>query len=106
MRTQDVTSTSVNVSWEPPKYPNGKLLRYEVVHARTGVILDVLNANTWKLTDLNPGTTYTIYVRAITAAGVGNYSAAVTITTRLDCKSVMCLGFIMIIRYDDCITNE
>ena len=92
VRIQDITSTSVTVTWEPPQNSNGRLLGYQIGYASSnGFVLDVLNVNTWKLTGLNPFTKYTIFVRAKTAAGFSNYSNPVMITTQLDCKFVMCL---------------
>ncbi|KAL5477471.1 hypothetical protein EMCRGX_G024272 [Ephydatia muelleri] len=85
VRIQDITSTSVTVTWEPPQNSNGRLLGYQIGYASSnGLVLDVLNVNTWNLTGLNPFTKYTIFVRAKTAAGFSNYSNPVMITTQLD----------------------
>ena len=84
MQTQNVTSTSVTVIWEPPENPNGRLLGYEVSYAPNGgslIAVDVQNTTTWKLTDMKPCTTYNIFVRAKTMAGFGEKSIPVTITT-------------------------
>eukprot|EP00731_Ephydatia_muelleri_P037955 Em0610g2a len=81
VQTQNVTSTSVTVIWEPPKNPNGRLLGYEVSYAPNGGSVNVQNTTTWKLTDMKPCTTYNIFVRAKTMAGFGEKSIPVTITT-------------------------
>ena len=84
MQTQNVTSTSVTVIWEPPKNPNGRLLGYEVSYTPNGgslIAVDVKNITTWKLIDLKPYTSYSISVRAKTGAGFGEKSIPVTIST-------------------------
>ena len=82
--TKNVTSTSVNVSWDPPQNLNGQLQGYEISYTPNGerpTVVDVQNTTTWKLTDLKPYTSYSISVRAKTGAGFGEKSIPVTIST-------------------------
>ena len=85
VRTQDVASTSITVTWEPPQYPNGVLLGYEVCYTSNGdspSAVNVQNTSTaWKLTDMKPCTMYSISVRAKTVAGFGEKSTPVMIST-------------------------
>ena len=91
MRTQDVTSSSTTVSWEPPKYSNGILLGYEVCYSSNGErpsVVNVQNTTTCTLTDMKPWTMYSISVRAKTSAGFGEKSIPIVISTL---ESGMCI---------------
>ena len=53
LRTQDVTSISVTVIWDPPQNPNGRLQGYKVSYTPSGGRLssvDAKNNTSWKLT--------------------------------------------------------
>ena len=102
MKTNDVTSTSITVIWEPPQSPNGRLLGYEVSYTPNGgqpSVLDIhvpqymtglynlkQNITSWKLTGLKPYTVYAVSVRAKTAAGFGGYGNPVRERTLEDGK--------------------
>ena len=66
-----MTSTSINVIWEPLQSPNGKMIEYEICYTPSGgsqIVVDVQDSTAWKLTGLKPFTVYSISVRAKTAA--------------------------------------
>eukprot|EP00731_Ephydatia_muelleri_P002801 Em0001g2801a len=84
LRTQDVTSTSVTVNWDPPQNPNGKLQGYEVSYTPCGGCLSSVyarNNTTCELTNLKPYMAYSISVKAKTIAGFGEESIPVIVTT-------------------------
>ena len=87
VKTNDVTSTSITVIWEPPQSPNGRLLGYEVSYTPNGgqpSVVNVQNNTTWKLTGLKPYTAYSVKVRAKTMAGFESYSLSSTVSTLED----------------------
>ena len=84
VKTQDVSTTSITVIWEPPQSLNGSLHGYEVSYMPNGgspFTVGVQNITTWKLTGLKPYTVYTISVRAKTGAGFGGFSIPITAMT-------------------------
>ena len=106
LRTRDVTSTSITVTWEPPKYSNGMLLGYEVCYTSNGESPSVASVQntTVKLTDLKPWAMYCISVRAKTLAGFGEKSIPVMISTL---ESGMCILRVSIEALDSlCILNN
>ena len=81
---QNVSSTSLMISWEPPQSPNGQLLGYEGSYTPNGGKLsavDVQNNTTWKLMDMTPFTSHSISVRAKTLAGYGGKCSPVIVST-------------------------
>ena len=84
VKIQDVTSTSVTVTWKPPQNVNGILLGYEVSYTPNGgaqTAVEVQNSTTWKLSDMKPFTSYSISVRAKTLAGYGEKCSPVIVST-------------------------
>ena len=84
LKTQNVSSTSIMISWEPPQNPKGILLGYEVSYTPDGgrlFAVEVQNNTTWKLTDMKPFTSYSISVRAKTLASYGEKCSPVTVST-------------------------
>ena len=84
LKTPNVTSTSITVTWDPPQSPNGRLLGYEVSYTPKGgtqSAADAQNNTTWKLTDMKLFTTYSISVRAKTLAGYGERCSPVIVST-------------------------
>ena len=92
MRSLSVTNTTVLITWDPPLTPNGDSLVYEVHYQgeggqEGGRVVNV-TATSVELTGLRPESTYTISVRAYTAAGPGEerrltVAAATTNTCQL-----------------------
>lgn len=65
-----LTSDLLQVTWSPPQKPNGRILRYEIIIS--GLSPAVVNATGLLVFDasgLVPWTSYTVSVRACTAAG-------------------------------------
>ena len=73
------SSQSIQVSWDLPLYPNGRILFYDLFYRVSdipqhppNIIRDssytkmmVMNATNYEITGLTPYTNYTIHVRAI-----------------------------------------
>ena len=77
---------SIYVSWRAPlrEHHNGELIGYNVTFTATTSeeVLDLFSAsNSTAIDSLNPFISYTISVAAVTSAGVGPYSAALTVMT-------------------------
>ena len=84
LKGQNVTSTSVTVTWEPAQNPNGGSLGYEVSYTPKGgstSVVKLKNYTTCQLIDLKPFITYYICVRAKTAVGYGEGSVALMVST-------------------------
>ena len=87
-----VTNTTLLITWDPPLTPSGDILVYEVHYQGEGGqggggVVNV-TATSVELTGLRPEFTYTISVRAYTAAGPGEerrltVTAATTNTSQL-----------------------
>lgn len=82
----EIYPESVYLSWRPPLsvYHNGEIIGYNVTLSavNSGVVSNTLSAtNSTAVTSLNPYVTYIVIVAAVTSAGSGPYSIAVTFTT-------------------------
>ena len=81
----DVTDTTVTLSWMPPDPPNGIITQYEVQRKRSdrNNYNNNNNQRTTNLaltvTGLNRGTEYDFRVRAFTVVGQGSNSNVVTV---------------------------
>ena len=78
MSSLSVTNTTLLITWDPPLTPSSDILVYEVHYQgeggqKGGRVLNV-TATYVELTGLRPESTYTISVRAYTAAGPGEES--------------------------------
>ena len=92
-RTQSVLSTTVNVTWSPPRFPNGLLTRYEVYrydptdltrpNLATSTLGTMLNA---LVTGLAPYTNYQISIRACNSKGCTGHSSRASFQTLPDGK--------------------
>ena len=92
MSSLSVTNTTLLITWDPPLTPSGDILVYEVHYQgeggqEGGGVVNV-TATSVELTGLRPESTYTISVRAYTAAGPGEerrltVAAATTNTSQL-----------------------
>ena len=69
----NLTSTSLLITWDPPLMPVGDIIAYEIRYQGEGGGQEVRNVTSTsvELTGLRPESTYTISVRAYTAAGPG-----------------------------------
>ncbi|XP_067356322.1 phosphatidylinositol phosphatase PTPRQ isoform X2 [Channa argus] len=74
---QNISSTSILVTWSPPLQPNGRIIHYTVyclkVHS-TEALKRVTNATRILITDLDKYTGYKLRVAASTAAGESSLS--------------------------------
>ena len=98
MSSLSVTNTTLLITWDPPLTPSGDILVYEVhyqaVGGQEGGRVVNVTATSVELTGLRPESTYTISVRAYTAAGPGEerrltVAAATTNTSQLLDQKVM-----------------
>ena len=87
---ENVTASSITLSWEPPLEPNGVILQYRVTYVeavtnRTVTIqnLDpaILGNTSLLIEDLMEYHYYEMRVAARTDKGFGNYSAPLTVLT-------------------------
>ena len=74
------------MSWRAPlrEYHNGEIIGYNVTFTATssGEVLDIFSAsNSTVIESLNPFASYIISIAAVTSAGVGPFSATVTVMT-------------------------
>lgn len=70
------------VTWSPPSQPNGVITGYEVQYRKSSdlVFISISTTNTSiDLTSLITDVEYTIQVRAINAAGPGNFAGPQTV---------------------------
>uniref|UniRef100_A0A8D2L7L9 Ephrin type-B receptor 3 n=1 Tax=Varanus komodoensis TaxID=61221 RepID=A0A8D2L7L9_VARKO len=79
MHLHGSTGSSMTLSWEPPKQPNGIILDYEIKYFEKGQSDGIANTvtsqkNMVRLEGLKPNSAYTVQVRARTVAGYGQYS--------------------------------
>ena len=77
---------SIYLSWRAPlkEHHNGEIIGYNVTLTATssGELLDIFSAsNSTVIESLSPFTSYIISIAAMTSAGVGPYSAVVTVMT-------------------------
>ena len=84
-----LTSTSLLITWGPPLMPNVDIVAYEVRYQGEDGGQEVRNvtATSIELTGLRPESTYTISVRAYTAAGPGRErTLTVLVATASTCE--------------------
>ena len=84
--TTEIHSDSVYLSWRAPLpiHHNGDVIGYNVTYSATNsdAVDSVFSAfNNTVITYLNPFTTYTITVAAVTSAGIGPYSSPLSFVT-------------------------
>ena len=77
---------SIYLSWRAPlrEHHNGELIGYNLTFTATNSeeVLDLFSAsNGTAIGSLNPFTSYTINIAAVTSAGVGPYSVTITVMT-------------------------
>ncbi|XP_072228705.1 netrin receptor DCC isoform X2 [Leuresthes tenuis] len=86
-RALALSPTSIQVSWEPPSYPNGPILGYRLLWTESpsgkeqSVEVSGLN---YKMDGLNKFTEYTVRVLAINRYGPGAASETMSVTTLSD----------------------
>ncbi|XP_076832908.1 LOW QUALITY PROTEIN: ephrin type-A receptor 4 [Brachyhypopomus gauderio] len=86
VQSKDVTRDTLTLFWHEPEKPNGVILEYEVKYyekeqnERSYRIVKTAS-RTVNIKDLTPLTSYVFHVRARTAAGYGDFSAALEVTT-------------------------
>ena len=79
--TASAGQTSVDLSWTLDD-SGGSAVTYLVALGTTSNIVNTTTNTTTTLTGLNPGTTYTVYVRANNNNGLGPWSTPTTFTTQ------------------------
>ena len=73
--------TTIIVSWDIPDSPGGTITSYQV-RVGSGMWTDTgSTATEYQIAGLEPGTSYSITVRAVNATGEGTTSAALTVET-------------------------
>uniref|UniRef100_A0AAX7TZB2 DCC netrin 1 receptor n=1 Tax=Astatotilapia calliptera TaxID=8154 RepID=A0AAX7TZB2_ASTCA len=90
LRALALSPTSVQVSWEPPSFPNGPILGYRLLwtESPSGKEQSVeVNGQNYKMEGLNKFTEYTVRVLGINRYGPGTASDAVSVTTQSDVPS-------------------
>ncbi|VDN52545.1 unnamed protein product [Dracunculus medinensis] len=90
IKAQAFSSSTVEVSWNPPKRPNGKIIAYQIyirlekeeqplrlkIHGITSI-----NKISYNISDLQPYKTYALMVSAFTKKGEGDRSNEIFVTT-------------------------
>ena len=98
VRSQVLSSTSINVSWEmlPPLERNGIIRGYQVLYEPLETFGGQIGPETvntsdlfYTLVNLFENVEYNISVRAFTSIGFGPYSEAITNQTEQDCELVI-----------------
>uniref|UniRef100_A0ACB8FBS0 Ephrin type-B receptor 3 n=1 Tax=Sphaerodactylus townsendi TaxID=933632 RepID=A0ACB8FBS0_9SAUR len=90
MHLHGSTGSSMTLSWEPPKQPNGIILDYEIKYfEKQGQIDGIANTvtsqkNLVRLEGLKPNAAYMVQVRARTVAGYGQYSHGMEFRTPVE----------------------
>lgn len=81
----NVTSTSSTLNWSSVAGALGYTLQYKLSSASLWTTISNLTGNSYSLTGLTSGSTYSFQVSATCSAGIGNYSAATNfVTTSLE----------------------
>ena len=97
-----VEADTFNVSWKLPTQPNGVIRGYEVQY-RISSDLEFMSVNTTNtsinLTSLITGVNYTVRVRAMNAAGLGNFTNNLTVLNSKKLRSYIYLRIIIICVY-------
>ena len=77
MEVDTVTSTTVTLQWDPPKYPNGAITKYSVYYDGRdiddfgGATVDRSDKMTGTIEGLSPDTVYVLEMKAYTRLGPG-----------------------------------
>ena len=87
------SSTSVNLTWNPPSYEeqNGVIIEYVInmTMQETGGSFELTSdTNSLEVTSLKPNRTYVCIIAAATSAGLGPFSTFVIAKTFEDGKNV------------------
>ena len=83
LNVENITDTTVTLSWMPPDSPNGIITGYQMQYSRDNSS-DTVSLNTndtalnYTVTGLTNDVEYVFIVRASTAVGYGAYSSEVT----------------------------
>ena len=76
----EFTVSTISLQWDAPSSPNGVITHYVVTY--NGMTVNTTNASTmFKLTELEPFTTYTISAASSNGGGVGSVSNGITVRT-------------------------
>ncbi|CAK8678013.1 unnamed protein product [Clavelina lepadiformis] len=82
---RNITSSVINVSWVPPKIPNGVILRYNVYYSNDTVSnSQTSNETSVVIQRLRPYGLYTIQVTASTRIGESNHKSAPLIARTME----------------------
>ncbi|ETE59678.1 Ephrin type-A receptor 4, partial [Ophiophagus hannah] len=90
MHLHGSSGSSMTLSWEPPKQPNGIILDYEIKYfekqGQTDGIANTVTSqkNAVRLEGLKPNAAFIVQVRARTVAGYGQYSFPMEFRTLVD----------------------
>ena len=79
MNVSTISSTSLNVTWQPPEEQNGIILKYVIYYQRVGSderhsIVATASKRYKIITNLKPYTNYSVEMVANTSVGYGNKS--------------------------------
>ena len=77
----DPTSTSLTVSWDPPGFPNGILQSYQVALNGTYGNLLSPSVTTHTITNLEPFTTYSVFVTVCNSVGCLDSASTIGMTS-------------------------
>ena len=82
----DITYTTVTLSWMAPIMPNGILTRYDLEYIEEGAglfsrVFPTASELSYTIPGLMPSTTYRFRVAAVTIVGRGPYTISITNST-------------------------
>ena len=90
LRYRNISSSSIELSWDPPNNFRGPNEGYQVMYTRvetgyTQTMSDITSTSV-NITDLQIYEEYTITVVALSDKGIGETSVPLTVITDEDCK--------------------
>ena len=90
LRYRNISSSSIELSWDPPNSFRGPNEGYQVMYTRvetgyTQTMSDITSTSV-NITDLQIYEEYTITVVALSDKGIGETSVPLTVITDEDCK--------------------
>lgn len=97
IKTVNVTATTITLSWQLPEHPGGRVHGYQVTV--NGTVYDTLPwQHTLRVTNLTPGSEYTIVIQALNGIGGGEPSEVFVATLEPGKPVHLCMSVRMYVR--------